>query len=72
MSICIKADTYEVIEPHVPAGISLESTTYMFSKELLRFRKEDLRRLKYLTKFSENVFFNRSAITDEEVFDRPV
>ena len=36
MSIGIKADTYEVIEPPVRAGISLESMTDMFSKEFLR------------------------------------
>ena len=51
LSIGIKADTYEEIEAPVRAGISLESMTNMFSKEFLRFRKEDLRRLFNLLKF---------------------
>ena len=44
MSIGIKADTYEEIEPPIHAGISLGSITDMFSKEFLRFRKENIRR----------------------------
>ena len=71
MSIDIKADTYEVIEPPVRAGISLERTTDMFSKEFLRFRKEYMRRLFNLLKFPEKVVLeDRSTMTGEEVFMR--
>ena len=64
MSIVIKADTYEVIEPPDGTGISLESMTDMFSKEFLRFRKEDLRRLLNLLNFPEKVVLdNRSTMT---------
>ena len=71
MSIGIKADTYEEIEAPVRAGISLESMTDMFSKEFLRFRKEDLRRLFNLLNFPEKVVLdNRSTMTGEEVFMR--
>ena len=44
MSIGIKADTYEEVEPPIRSGISLENMTDMFSKEFLRFRKENIRR----------------------------
>jgi hypothetical protein len=71
LSIGIKADTYEEIEAPVRAGISLESMTNMFSKEFLRFRKEDLRRLFILLNFPEKVVLdNRSTMTGEEVFMR--
>ena len=70
MSIGINANTYEVIEPPICIkGISLESMTYMLSKEFLRFRKEDLRRLFDLLNFPEKVVLgNRSTMNGEEVF----
>ena len=71
MSIGIKADTYEEVEPPIRAGISLENMTDMFSKEFLRFRKEDIRRLFNLLNFPERVVLdNRSTMTGEEVFMR--
>ena len=64
--IGVKADTYEVIEPRIRAGISLGSMTYMFSKESMHFRKEDLRRLYDLLKF------NRQQRPVTRFFERPV
>ena len=63
----IKADTYEVIEPPIRTGLSLESMTYIFFKEFLRFRKEDLRsRLFDLLKFPEKVVLdNQSTMSGE-------
>ena len=78
MSIGITADAYEVIEPPVRAGISLESMIYMFSKEFLRFRKEYMPRLFDLLKFPDKVVLdNRSTMTGgfgEPVrfFERPL
>ena len=41
----INADTCEAIEAPVRAVISLESMTLMFFKEIIRVRKEELRKL---------------------------
>ena len=42
LSVGIQMDTYEPIERPVRMNISLENMTFMFSKEFLRFRKEDI------------------------------
>jgi hypothetical protein len=71
LSIRIKADTYEPIESPMRKEISLENMTHMFSKEFLRFRKEDITRLFILLRFPEKVVLeNRSTMSGEEVFMR--
>ena len=45
LSVGIQIDTYEPIDRPVRINISLENMTFMFSKEFLRFRKEDITNL---------------------------
>jgi hypothetical protein len=64
LSVGIQMDTYEPIERPVRMNISLENMTFMFSKEFLRFRKEDITDLYLLLRFRLE---NRSKMSGEEV-----
>ena len=52
-------------------NISLQNMTYIFSKEFLRFRKEDMSDLYLLLQFPDKIRLeNRSTMSGEEVFMR--
>jgi len=64
-------DPYAPIDRPVRTNISLQNMTYMFSKEFLRFRKEDISDLFILLQFPDKVRLeNRSTMSGEEVFMR--
>ena len=71
LSIGIQIDPYAPIDRPVRTNISLQNMTYMFSKEFLRFRKEDISDLYLLLQFPDKVRLeNRSTMSGEEVFMR--
>ena len=71
LSIGIQMDPYAPIDRPVRTNISLQNMTYMFSKEFLRFRKEDISDLYLLLQFPDKVRLeNRSTMSGEEVFMR--
>ena len=71
LSLGIQIDTYVPIDRPVRMIVSLENMTYMFSKEFLRFRKEDIHNLYLLLRFPDKVRLeNRSTMSGQEVFMR--
>jgi hypothetical protein len=71
LSLGIQIDTYVPIDRPVRMIVSLENMTYMFSKEFLRFRKEDITNLYLLLRFPDKVRLeNRSTMSGQEVFMR--
>ena len=64
MSVGTQMDTFEPIDRPVRMNISLENMTFMFSKEFLRFRKEDITDLYLLLRFPDKVRLeNRSTMS---------
>ena len=71
LSLGIQIDTYVPIDRPVRMIVSLENMTYMFSKDFLRFRKEDITNLYLLLRFPDKVRLeNRSTMSGQEVFMR--
>ena len=71
LSLGIQIGTYVPIDRPVRMIVSLENMTYMFSKEFLRFRKEDITNLYLLLRFPDKVRLeNRSTMSGQYVFMR--
>ena len=71
LSFGTKIDTYVPIDRPVCMIVSLDNMTYMFSKEFLRFRKEEYSIHNLLLRFPDKVRFeNRSTMSGQEVFMR--
>ena len=64
-------NTYEPVDRPVRMNISLWNMTSMFSKEFLRFRKEDIADLYVFLRFRDKVRLeNHSKMSGQEVFMR--
>ena len=71
LSIWIQMDPYAPIDRPLRTNISLQNMTYMFSKEFLRFRKEDISVLYLFLRFLDKVSSdNCSTMSGKEVFMR--
>jgi hypothetical protein len=71
ISLSIKEDTYGPIERPIRHCLALSDISFYFSKEFLRFRRENLDELYEFMRFPNRVVLeNKSVMTGEEVFLR--
>jgi hypothetical protein len=71
LSLSIRMDTYEPLERPIRHCLVLSDITHYFSKEFLRFRRENLEELYVFMRFPHKVILeNKSVMCGEEVFLR--
>ena len=71
LSIIIKCDFYDAIDRPIRYNLGIDDVYLYFSKEFLRFRKEDLINLNGLMRFLQVISLeNQSVMSGEEVFLR--